>query len=143
MFQLVYLSFASPKFNNQEDKGLQEILNVANPNNESIGVTGMLLYKGGVFMQLLEGNKNVVLNLFGRIGTDLRHEGIKILVKQEVEGRLFTDWTMGYRKIDNVEIEAISQILPWQEILQMTLNRECVSQEKIMEIFKKFRWELK
>lgn len=143
IFQLVYLSFASPVFNPDEDKGVHEILAVANEHNASIGISGMLLYKGGVFMQLLEGNKNVVLNLYGRIASDLRHEGLKVLVKQEVSDRLFGDWTMASKKMEKLNVESISEILPWQEILQMTTNRQQVPQEKIMEIFKKFRWELK
>lgn len=143
IFQLVYLSFASPVFNNDEDKGVQEILDVANENNASTGISGMLLYKGGVFIQLLEGNKNVVLNLYGRIASDLRHEGLKVLVKQEADDRLFGDWTMASKKIEKLNVDSMSEILPWQDLLQMTLNRQQIPQEKIMEIFKKFRWELK
>ena len=44
--------------------------------------------------------------------------------------------------IDEVEAGFIDEILPWEKLLEMTLKREQVSREKILELFKKFRFQL-
>jgi len=49
MFQLVYISFKSESFDPNGSNGIDEILQKANEFNRSKGITGMLLYRGGVF----------------------------------------------------------------------------------------------
>jgi hypothetical protein len=92
-------------------------------------------------MQLLEGEKKEVESLFGKIALDLRHEGLKILIKQESQERVFKDWNMGYRKIDKIETDIINSILPLQKIIEDTKARKTTSNEKIFEIFKRFRFQ--
>lgn len=54
-------------------------------NNERAGITGMLLYKDGNFMQLLEGEKEAVLRLHKNIIVDPRHKGFLTLLQGETE----------------------------------------------------------
>lgn len=143
VFQLAYLSFASEAFDKDVDRGMGEILDVAVSNNKDLNITGMLLFKGGIFIQLLEGDKEDVLNLYGRIASDLRHEGLKVLVKQDNSERLFEHWSMSYQKIDNTSLILINEIINWDELVKATREYRVIDNKKILDVFKKFRFKLK
>lgn len=140
IFQLVYLSVTSDQF--VEESDIDSILQVAHQKNEDTGITGMLLYKGGVFLQLLEGERKDVLDLFGRIACDLRHTNIKILAKQENNERLFPEWTMGYRRIEDIDIQQLNDITSWSSFIEKTKAGKVVPNPEIMELFKNFRFHI-
>ncbi len=71
------------------------ILDQARRNNPRHGVTGLLCYSGDVFIQVLEGGRDGVCELFNAIVRDDRHSGVRILLFEEVTARRFGDWTMG------------------------------------------------
>lgn len=142
VFQLAYISFASDFFKKDSKTGVSDILEEAKEFNKENGITGMLLFRNGVFLQILEGSRLEVLNLYGRIASDLRHEGIKTLIKQQNSERLFADWSMSYKEIDDADLKELNNILNWEEIIQQTRQFLPVSNHKIMEIFKKFRFKL-
>lgn len=96
MYFLIYVSSAVELFSEKE---LLEVLQVSRKNNEVVGVTGMLLYKDGNFMQFLEGEKEDVLTVHTRISKDPRHTGLITLMQQEEPARVFTDWAMGFKKL--------------------------------------------
>jgi len=104
MFHLVYVSSAIKYFNNNE---LVELLNKAREKNHRLGITGMLLYKDGNFMQALEGDKSVVCDLFETILVDPRHHGLITLVEDEIENPIFSDWSMGFCNLSNPEIQKL------------------------------------
>jgi hypothetical protein len=97
MYLLVYVSSASELFS---DEALIELLKKARENNHKLDITGMLLYKDGNFMQLLEGPKDAVLGLVSKIKLDPRHHGFLALLQQEQAQREFSDWEMGFKKLD-------------------------------------------
>jgi len=136
MYQLVYLSFSTDQFDEESD--VSKILEASQKNNPDIEVTGMLLYKGGVFLQFIEGPKENVQNLFDKIGQDKRHRNVKILVKSEGNERLFGNWTMAYKKLEEININIIKNILPWNELIEKAKNGDPFSNETIMSIVKKF-----
>lgn len=142
VFQLGYISFASDAFKKEAKEGISDILEEARVFNKENDITGMLLYRKGVFLQILEGNRDTVLNLYGRIASDLRHEGIKTLIKQNENERIFKDWSMSYKEIDDADLKELNNILGWDEILNQTPQYLPVSNVKIMEIFKRFRFKL-
>ena len=88
LFRLMYISSGSRKFDAGE---LEEILAASRKNNAAVGVTGMLLYLDGNFLQLLEGEREEVETLYERILLDKRHGGAIALSRAEVEERLFPD----------------------------------------------------
>ena len=75
---------------------LEDILEQAQSNNASNGITGALVYVDGFFLQVLEGEKDSVLNLMQRISRDLRHESVTVLQEGEIPAAAFSDWTMAY-----------------------------------------------
>ncbi len=97
VYQLVYVSRAT---NEPSDEELGQLLTQARANNERVGVTGMLLYHDGTFIQVLEGDKERVEEIYNRIDHDPRHIDPNIVLRHEVEEPSFEDWSMGYKRTD-------------------------------------------
>jgi hypothetical protein len=93
MFSLVYVSAAVTWFSARE---LRALLDQCRHSNAELGITGMLLYKDGNFMQALEGEERTVLALEARIAADRRHQGMVTLHSGHTAQRQFSDWTMGF-----------------------------------------------
>jgi hypothetical protein len=90
------------------------MLKEANENNTKSGITGMLLYKDGQFMQVLEGPEEAVRATFRRIDKDPRHHGVMVLLKGPVEERRFPGWSMAFRDLnlpDHQEVPGFSEFL--------------------------------
>ncbi|RQW83287.1 MAG: BLUF domain-containing protein [Methylococcus sp.] len=104
MFHLVYVSSAIKPFSKTE---LVELLKEARENNECLDVTGMLLYRDGNFMQVLEGEETVVRDLYARIERDPRHEGSIILLEESLKRRQFGEWSMGFRDLNDKDVHAL------------------------------------
>ena len=93
MLQMIYTSAATKKISPKE---LQELLVVSRRNNIRDGITGMLLFEDGTFLQVLEGEEEVVDRTYQRIAADPRHNKILLIARFELEQRSFNDWEMGY-----------------------------------------------
>ncbi len=115
MYQLVYASSATVPF---EDTELRALLEVWQHNNAKIQLTGMLLYKDGNIMQVLEGEESAVLTLYKRIAQDSRHRGVMTFLKGPIPERNFSTWSMAYR---NLNLDAAS-ILGYSEFLNSPLT---------------------
>jgi hypothetical protein len=105
MFSVVYVSSAVKPFAQAQ---LLELLAGSRAANAQLGVSGMLLYKCGNFMQVLEGEESVVRRLLARIGADTRHRGVLVLLQQQQESRDFPEWSMGFRDLDSPEVRALA-----------------------------------
>lgn len=104
MYHLLYASAAAQPFSKQD---LVDLLKKAREKNQRLGITGMLLHKDGDFMQLLEGERQAVQNLFHVICADPRHRGTLVLLEQESPHRLFEDWSMGFRDFADPEVRSL------------------------------------
>ena len=93
---LTYQSRASAP---PSDEELNDLVARARSRNQSVGVTGMLLYEGGRFLQTLEGPPEGLSSVWRSIQRDERHTDIEVLTEHYVEARLFSDWDLLlYRK---------------------------------------------
>jgi hypothetical protein len=90
------------------------------PNNAKIGVTGMLLYKDGNFMQLIEGPGEPVRALHAKISIDPRHRGLMTLLQGHQEKREFQDWAMGFQSLDVV---GLRQLPGYSDILNVPADQ--------------------
>ena len=90
MMQLIY---ASHPFGFDEAT-LASILTIARRYNERDGVTGALICRADLYLQLLEGPKAAVEAAYRRIEKDQRHVDVKLLSRRTVAERLFPDWAM-------------------------------------------------
>lgn len=104
MIQLTYLSKPTRPMTNSD---LLDILNTARLNNASLGVTGMLLYAGGGFIQVLEGEEKVIDDLLPLIKKDPRHNNVRVIERKQINVREYADWTMGFKKLDKEDVKEI------------------------------------
>ncbi len=97
MQEIVYVSAARKLFDTTQ---LKELLDVARRNNARLGVSGILLYDAGSFIQVLEGEQAVVAPLFRSIAADDRHDRVRVVREREIAARSFSEWSMGFVSID-------------------------------------------
>ena len=102
MLSLIYVSTSKKLLSNEE---LLEILKVSRENNGSEEVTGLLLYKGGNFMQVLEGDEAVVTALYEKIKKDPRHKDVAVISREEIQVRQFPAWQMAFQNLDDPAIK--------------------------------------
>ena len=94
MYQIVYASEATQDFPAAE---LKKLLLRSRLRNSEVGVTGMLVFHDGMFLQALEGESCAVNEVFARIEADPRHTGVAVLHRGPgPEQRVFGDWAMGF-----------------------------------------------
>jgi len=97
VFYLIYVSAATRRL---DEAQLSDILTVSRASNAEREVTGLLLYKDGRFMQMLEGEERTVRELLDTITRDPRHYSVATLLEGALEARMFPDWPMGFRTLD-------------------------------------------
>lgn len=105
MVSMIYVSSAPGRMNTAE---LDEILRISRRNNERDAISGLLLYADGNFIQAVEGPQAAIEALLGRLDRDPRHYDITIVGRIPLDQRQFADWSMGFRRFDGSEGEAIS-----------------------------------
>lgn len=98
MFELLYTSI-SPVGLSESD--LIKILEKARLKNKRLGITGMLIYHDREIMQILEGEKSKVEELFQTIFEDDRHRSIDKFFQGEIETRAFSEWSMAFKSLDD------------------------------------------
>ena len=104
MFSLVYLSEGSVPFS---ERDLRELLTKSRENNSNLGLTGMLLFKSGNFLQVLEGEKKTVLALYEKIARDPRHTRLNTLFQGISPKRDFPDWSMGFHDLSSPDTKSV------------------------------------
>lgn len=92
---LVRLIYASRAADPQSSEATDGILAQSRLHNPASGITGVLCYGGGVFLQALEGGRGPVNELYGHIIRDPRHKDVVLLNYDEISERSFGGWTMG------------------------------------------------
>ena len=71
------------------------ILRRSKTDNPGVGITGVLCFSGGIFLQVLEGGRTAVNRLYNRIAADKRHTDVELLLYEEIGERRFAGWSMG------------------------------------------------
>lgn len=92
---IVYISAAAPDFREED---LDSLLATARRNNGASGITGMLLYAEGAFIQVLEGETEALDTTMERIRLNPLHRHIMEIHRAEISERSFSGWAMGCRK---------------------------------------------
>ena len=106
LYTICYKSFA----NQITDEQVLEIVQWSRTYNAKHKITGILLYIGDSFMQVLEGEKEPVLDLYKKIANDPRHSGVKKLVEGPIIERAFPNWSMGYKAFTAEDLEDLKKI---------------------------------
>ncbi|GAB1385872.1 BLUF domain-containing protein [Melaminivora sp.] len=91
LVRLLYVSRAV----DTSPSAIEAILTQSRQHNPASGITGVLCYGGGIFLQAIEGGRKAVSELFGHIQCDKRHRDVELLAFEEISERRFGGWTMG------------------------------------------------
>ena len=90
---ILYVSTASPPMT---CAALGALLSVARENNQACGITGLLVYNEGTFMQCVEGPSEPLLQTFGRIQASRLHKNVLEVVNEPIGERTFPRWDMAF-----------------------------------------------
>lgn len=104
MHHIIYLSWATTPFTEAQ---LQGLLTRAQRRNTELAVTGILLYGNERFLQVLEGEAEVVEEVYAQIRQDARHHNILTFANKPVAKRAFPEWAMGFQVLPTPQFEQI------------------------------------
>ena len=137
LVQLVYASAATVPFT---EKDLDKLLTRARLTNESIDVTGVLLYQEGTFFQVLEGYEKFVLAIYDKIAMDPRHNNVLLLAHNQIEQRNFGDWSMGFLR-DRTQVEDLPGFVNFFDGRTfIDLEGDADRIRRILDGFRRGRW---
>lgn len=138
LVQLVYVSKATQEMTGED---LTKLLLKIRPNNQLNGITGMLLFDGGSFMQVIEGKPKDIAYLFSRIQLDSRHKNIVHLLEKPIAKRQFPDWSMGFRDITDAMLESVEGLNDFFITKSCLANVDASRAVRILDAFAKGRWQ--
>jgi hypothetical protein len=99
---LVRLLYASQPAKPLDNGIVDSILETSRKSNPARGITGLLCFGEDLFMQVLEGGRDEVCELYNAIVRDTRHANVRLLSYEEIPERRFGSWTMGQVNIAKV-----------------------------------------
>jgi len=92
--QLIYCSeLATPA---PSPRAVDQLLERCRARNAAAGITGVLVVDGVHVLQVLEGPRDALTELFVRISTDARHRNVQLISVSDLDVRSFPDWALGY-----------------------------------------------
>jgi hypothetical protein len=137
LIHCIYASAATPVCKESE---IPVLLKQARAGNERCAITGMLLYIDGGFFQVLEGDCDVVDELYSHIQRDPRHSRVTLIIREPIAARDFSEWTMGFSTIDALEA---GQLIGENDFFK---SASCVARldsgraKKLLAAFRDGRW---
>lgn len=102
--ELIYQSESNTLFTDQD---MNELLDIASANNCKHKITGCLIYYNKTFIQVLEGEKSSVQQLFKNIIADRRHSKIQMLWQAKIEERGFNGWSMSLINLEDSKVYSL------------------------------------
>ncbi len=102
-----YVIYVSQAVKPMDAAALESLLSFSREKNAEKRITGMLIYRhspdfgSGHFIQMLEGGESEVRALFEKIERDKRHHTVLLLGEGEIPGRMFSEWAMGFKNVDD------------------------------------------
>ena len=138
LFQVVYTSTATRPFSRAD---LLKLLRGSVQRNTRAGVTGMLLYLDGTFLQVLEGEEETVIGLYARIRRDPRHHHVIPLIHEQIKQRDFPDSAMSFRDLETAELRRLpgySQFLNTPRNEELPVN-DISKSRRLLLLFKEDR----
>ena len=100
MFTICYVSSAKPGLSQEE---LESLFNATQQYNISEDITGILLFESGKFLQVLEGPKDLLNDLYEKIKEDDRHENIFLILKSRTKQRIFEEYSSRFSIVKSKE----------------------------------------
>lgn len=116
--ELIYTSLSYPA---TEQGDVKRILASSEKNNVAANITGLLLYDGERYIQILEGDPASVDTLFETISEDPRHHHLELLHKGPIEARAFQEWRMAYEELP---VGLLAKLAENMAVLSMEMDDE-------------------
>ena len=138
-YQIIYVSAALAPFTLQQ---LEELLAFSRRRNHSEGLSGLLLYEDGSFLQVLEGPEGAVRRTFQRIERDPRHHRVTRVFGDHRSARMFPEWSMGYPKLDALGTERPEGYTDFFAAQQKEVEPDGTMAAQIVEAFRAGRWHV-
>ena len=98
----MYVSYAAQPLSNAD---LTRLLENSRKNNQDKNITGMLMYIDGKFIQVLEGAKVDINDIYDIILSDPRHKKVSKIIEGRTIRRNFENWTMGFKSMTGEETD--------------------------------------
>jgi len=117
---------------------IKDIVTTSQAKNPEHGVTGILLYHKGKFLQILEGEEGELRALMRNIENDERHRNVQYLVDEGIEERSFEKWNMTFfnlsdkKSLDHDEMVEISRLYREQAVRRS---------DKLLKMYEELLWE--
>jgi hypothetical protein len=105
---LTYTSWARAGIRPDE---VDAILESARINNPLDGITGVLIFNGTAFMQILEGSEAAIDGLRARLERDPRHSNMSVRDTRLIEARTFPTWSMAYLRLESGEFHGKEEVV--------------------------------
>ena len=109
---ITYTSLAALDLSNED---LTAIHQAARHLNALDGISGLLVFDGKRFLQIVEGSEDAVDSLLARLRSDPRHSAVEVRDERRVDRRSFPDWSMELVQVSAGYLSArpeIDSILP-------------------------------
>ena len=104
MQSLVYVSEENARLEPEE---LMPLLRTSRTRNRERDISGLLAYRDGHYLQILEGPDDEIETLYKSIAQDSRHRDVRLISQAPIEVRDFGKWPMAFRFLSDVQIERL------------------------------------
>jgi len=131
--QLIYVSTPEKSFSEEE---LDNLLTEARKTNQELEITGILLYTGSNFFQVLEGKESDIRFVFEKIKSNPKHSDIVVILKEAISKRSFEEWNMAYTRVSPDEIR---DIVGYQDIDNLSSSLPLFEESKARKILSAFQ----
>ncbi|WP_081997639.1 BLUF domain-containing protein [Wocania ichthyoenteri] len=126
-YSVIYRSSAEPNFSQKE---INYMLLKAKQHNKMQGITGCIIYSNNQFIQIIEGNKDVILDLYTKIKADDRHFDVTTLIEEPSKEMLWDDWSMAF-----YDFSGTAEQNNYSRMLLETYFENANSKNKSSEVF--------
>ena len=124
--RLVYYSQSAPS----ATIDIADLMKTCQQNNAKMNVTGMLQYDGRAFLQVLEGGRAEVSEIYHRIAADPRHTNLILIDCSDVRERMFPTWSLALHEgMDDATKSVFLRYFATPQI-----NPEVVSVESLLDL---------
>lgn len=134
---LVYVSAATIEISEDDFNSIIRTLLKIIP---SRGITGMILYSEGSFLQLIEGKRHEVDMVYERIREDYRHTNILKIYEESVDRRYFKEWCVAVANLPACKLEGIHGCSDFFRSGKTLRELEETTARKILNAFKDGKW---
>ena len=134
--QLVYVSNRKPSCTQEE---IDKILASCKKNNPALNITGVLLYSNTKFIQLVEGEAKVIMQLYDKIKLDSRHSNTMMISYGPIKDKAFPSWHMGTKKLASNDIDFTTDITSEDKaVFDKILTGKEENGQRVLNLLKKF-----